>query len=68
MFQTDYPDFDGDLDELFKMPLSSITMDARERLLAQIKNLEAQHEELSKKEDIDLYTEDLDDLEKALGL
>lgn len=68
LFQTDYPDFDGDLDELFKMPLSSITLDARERLLKQIENLEAQHKELSKKEDIDLYTEDLDDLEKALGL
>lgn len=68
LFQTDYPDFDGDLDELFKMPLSSITLDARERLLAQIKNLEAQHKELSKKEDIDLYNEDLDDLEKALDL
>ena len=68
LFQTDYPDFDGDLDELFKMPLSSITLDARERLLKQIENLEVQHKELSKKEDIDLYTEDLDDLEKALGL
>ena len=36
--------------------------------LVQIENLEAQHKELSKKEDIDLYAEDLDDLEKALGL
>lgn len=68
LFQTDYPDFDGDLDELFKMPLSSITMDARERLFTQIKNLETQREELNNKEDIDLYTEDLDELEKALSL
>ncbi|AYN55391.1 DNA topoisomeerase [Dickeya phage Coodle] len=68
LFIQDYPDFDGDLDELFRIPLSSITMDARERLLAQIKTLEAQHNELSKKEDIDLYNEDLDDLEKALDL
>ena len=68
LFMTDYPDFDGDLDELFKTPLSSITLDARERLFTQIKNLEVQREELSKKEDIDLYTEDLDELEKALDL
>lgn len=66
LFQTDYPDFDGDLDELFKMPISSITMDARERLLNQIKALETQREELNKKQDIDLYNEDLDDLEKVL--
>ncbi|UJQ70333.1 DNA topoisomerase II [Salmonella phage selz] len=67
LFQTDYPDFDGDLDDLFKMSLSSITLDARERLLNQIKNLEVQREELNNKQDIDLYTEDLDDLEKALA-
>ncbi|EDL0982008.1 hypothetical protein COP89_08660 [Salmonella enterica subsp. enterica serovar Typhimurium] len=68
LFQTDYPDFDGDLDELFKMSLSSITLDARERLLNQIKNLEEQREELNNKQDIDLYNDDLDDLEKALSL
>ena len=68
LFMADYPEFDGDLDELFKMPLSSITLDARERLLKQIETMEEQHRALSKKEDIDLYTEDLDDLEKALGL
>ncbi|URQ08889.1 DNA topoisomerase medium subunit [Salmonella phage BRM 13312] len=68
LFQTDYPDFDGDLDDLFKMSLSSITLDARERLLDQIKNLEEQREELNNKQDIDLYNDDLDDLEKALSL
>ena len=68
LFQTDYPDFDGNLDELFKMPLSSITLDSRERLLRQIKELEAREEELNKKTAIDLYNEDLDDLEKSLNL
>lgn len=68
LFQTDYPDFDGDLDEMFKMSLSSITLDARQRLLKQIETLKAQWEELNKKQDIDLYTDDLNDLEKALGL
>lgn len=68
LFETDYPDFDSDLDDLFKMPLSSITTDARERLLRQIKDLETQKEELNKKTAIDLYNEDLDDLEKSLIL
>ncbi|WPJ72110.1 hypothetical protein DEEACLCL_00093 [Salmonella phage CRW-SP2] len=68
LFETDYPDFDGNLDDLFKTPLSSITTDARERLLRQIKDLETQEEELNKKTAIDLYNEDLDDLEKSLNL
>lgn len=68
LFETDYPDFDGNLDELFKMPLSSITTDSRERLLRQIKDLETQKDELSNKTAIDLYNEDLDDLEKSLQL
>lgn len=68
LFMQDHPDFDGDLDEMFKIPLSSITLDARERLLKQIENMKDQHQTLSKKQDIDLYTEDLDELEAALGL
>lgn len=68
LFLQDYPDFDGDLDDLFKMSLSSITLDARERLLNQIKNLEIQRDELNKKQDIDLYTQDLDELETLLVL
>lgn len=68
LFIQDYPDFDGDLDDLFKMSLSSITLDARERLLNQIKNLEIQRDELNKKQDIDLYNEDLDELETLLDL
>lgn len=66
LFQTDYPDFDGDLDELFKMSLSSITLDARDRLLKQIAGLETQREELNKKQDIDLYEDDLNELEPLL--
>lgn len=68
LFIQDYPDFDGDLDDLFKMSLSSITLDARERLLNQIKNLKIQRDELNKKQDIDLYNEDLDELETLLDL
>ena len=64
----EHPDFDSNLDELFKMPLSSITADSRDRLLRQIKELEARVEELNKKTAIDLYNEDLDDLEKSLNL
>lgn len=68
LFLKEYPDFDSNLDDLFKMPLSSITADARDRLLRQIKELEAREEELNKKTAIDLYNEDLDDLEKSLNL
>lgn len=68
LFMKEHADFDSNLDELFKMPLSSITADSRDRLLRQIKELEARVEELNKKTAIDLYNEDLDDLEKSLNM
>lgn len=67
LFMGDYPDFDGDLDELFKIPLSSITLDARERLYQQVDNLKLKLAELNKTQDIDLYVKDLDELETILN-
>lgn len=67
LFLHGHPEFDGDLDEMFKIPLSSVTLDARQRLMKQIETLVQQREELNKKQDIDLYLEDLDELEALIS-
>lgn len=54
---------DVDVDELFKIALSSITLDAKERLAREINKLKGTRQALLKKTNIDLYSEDLDELE-----
>jgi len=56
-----------DVDELFKIPLSSITIDAKERLAREINKLKGTRVALLKKTNIDLYSEDLDEIEAALA-
>lgn len=51
------------VDELFKIPLSSITLDAKERLARETNKLKGTRQALLKKTNIDLYSEDLDELE-----
>lgn len=68
-FRVKYKGLDVDdqqLDDLFKTPLSSITLDARERLNKQWESLKEQLAALESKDAIDLYREDLDELEAAL--
>lgn len=55
-----------DVDELFKISLSSITLDAKERLAREINRLKGTRHALLKKTSADLYNEDLDEIEAAL--
>lgn len=57
-----------DVDRMFKISLSSITKDARERLSARLDVLLKQLQELEKLSDVDLYLADIELIEKELGL
>lgn len=57
-----------DVDRLFKMSLSSITKDSRERLSNRLDGLLKQMLELEKLTDIDLYQADIELIEKELGI
>lgn len=57
-----------DVDNMFKISLSSITKDARERLSSRLDVLLQQLLELQKLSDIDLYMADIELIEKEMGL
>uniref|UniRef100_A0AAU8KWQ6 DNA topoisomerase (ATP-hydrolyzing) n=1 Tax=Serratia phage Kevin TaxID=3161161 RepID=A0AAU8KWQ6_9CAUD len=57
-----------DVDRMFKISLSSISLDARDRLSARLDTLQGQLQDLKNKTDVDLYKEDIEIIEKELGL
>ncbi|AFX93657.1 DNA topoisomerase II [Serratia phage phiMAM1] len=59
---------EADVDRMFKISLSSISLDARERLSARLQEMLKQLQTLENQTDVDLYKEDIKIVEKELGL
>ena len=58
--------FQADFDYLLKMPIYSLTLEQKEKLLQEKGTIEAEYDTLAKKSEMDLWLEDLDSLEAKL--